>query len=197
MNATIKTQLLSLGLINGPMTASELRKLAAANGIKISQSWASNMLTGLGKLHKPGAGRAKYNPELHNFVCSSPPMHSADLAQKFGISTVQASRVLFVHKKLLPEKPLTDIAKELPAPISPHEFAKIHDCHLNYAYKVLKAAGKLIKSNGKRRPTRPKPTRGTPQLAPPPARPVVIRKVEARPIAKIFSDWAAKQEVTK
>lgn len=105
--------------------------------------------------------RAVYpNPEIYDFVSSSPPMRSAELAQRFGITIKHASAILFQHGKILREKTITEIAKELPAPMTSREFAQMHNCHISTAYEALKAAHKLIKSKNLHRPPQTKSSTG-------------------------------------
>lgn len=143
---------------------------------------------------EPGSGRFTPTPEIYDFVSSSPPMHSAELAQRFGITIKHASSILFQYGKILREKTITEIAKELPAPMTSREFAKMHNCHISTAYEALKAAHKLIKSKNlhtDRRKSRAAPPK--PATAPP----TITRKIDTRPIAVLHNNWAAKQEVTK
>jgi len=179
-------------LITGPMTAKQFQDLAAANGIKVSWRWARTVLERNGALHMPGSGRFTPTPEIYDFVVASPPMRSAELAQRFGITTKHASNILFQYGKILREKTITEIAKELPAPMTSREFANIHNCHISTAYEALKTVGKLIKSKNlhtaRRKPKAP-PAKPSPAKPPP-----ITRKIDTRPIAKIFSNWAKKQQ---
>lgn len=178
-------------LISGPMTAKQFQDLAAANGIKVSWRWARTILERNGALHMPGSGRFTPTPEIYDFVAASPPMRSAELAQRFGITIKHASSILFQYGKILREKTITEIAKELPAPMTSREFADMHNCHIGTAYEALKAVGKLIRSKNlhtDRRKSKASPAR--PTTTPPP----IPRKIDTRPIAMLHSSWAAKQK---
>lgn len=118
-------------------------------------------------------------------------MRSAELAQRFGITIKHASAILFQHGKILREKTITEIAKELPAPMTSREFAQMHNCHISTAYEALKAAHKLIKSKNLHTDRRkPKAAPAKPTAAPP----TITRKIDTRPIAMLHNRWAAKQQ---
>jgi hypothetical protein len=173
------------------MTAKQFQNLAAANGIKVSWRWARTILERNGALHMPGSGRFTPTPEIYDFVAGSPPMRSAELAQRFGITIKHASNILFQYGKILREKTITEIAKELPAPMTSREFANIHNCHISTAYEALKAVGKLIRSKNLHTARR-KPK--APPAKPPPPPPPITRKIDMHPIAILHINWVAKQK---
>lgn len=204
-----------LALAKGkPITASKLQTLAAAKGINISRSYCRSILESAKLLEQKNRGRSYKHPHVYEYVRNNPPMRIIDLARKFDISPKTARNILYLCAKKETIKTPEDCAKELPAPITAQEFAKLNNCAINTAYVMLKRAKKLkIIGSGRKAtrpireqtPPQPKPQKATPPpreikvivpakpvIEPPPPPPKPRPQTDTRAIASIFAAWKEK-----
>lgn len=193
-----------LALFDGITTAQNLQQLAADNGIVTTVQYCRRVLKLAGRFKAGEPGRRVKHAAVYDLIKSTDHLPKArELVEQFGLSRDVAQKILSAAKP--PEQrrgygkpPLRDFAMKLEAPVSAKWFADAHNCSLVQAYAVLRQCGKLVKvcRNTKpsaiKRPVKPQPRRTAAPVVVASTQPVVVRKVETRPIAKIFENWTKK-----
>lgn len=190
-----------LALVDGVTTAQNLQRIAATNGIVTTVEYCRRVLKLAGRFRPAEPGRRVKHTAVYDLIESAVTLPKArELVEQFGLSRDVAQKILSAAKP--PEQrrgygkpPLREFAEKLEAPVSAKWFAETHGCSLVQAYAVLRQCGKLIRLGRKIRPCAikrtPKPQ--TKRIAAPVeatrTQAIVVRKVDARPIAAIFEKW--------
>lgn len=150
-------------------TAKELNKIA---GNRFTRFECRSALEKQGKLERVGQGASLSFKPVHDYVKSLTGKTPArEIVKKFGITRTAATDILQAHGKFLPMQnhdrrkkipgqPLpptaAQLARELPAPMTPREFSERYKISKKTAYDVLRSANKILIKQVKLKPE-PKP----------------------------------------
>lgn len=203
MTATKRKRLLAL--VDGMTTAQNLQRIAAANGIVTTVEYCRRVLKLAGRFRPAEPGRRIKHTAVYDLIKQADTLPKArELVEQFGLSRSVAQKIISAAKP--PEQrrgygkpPLREFAKQLELPATAKQFAETHGCSLVQAYAVLRQCGKLIRVGRKIRPgvikrtSKPQTKRIAAPAESKQTQQIVVRKVETRPIAKMFEDWARRK----